>query len=155
MVLGFVRLYSIATCIGPRTAAGTLGQFTASHSNREVWTTNPKKYAKVIWNEGIAFAQIDDLHAKYGDVSLSRLITASRTPKKTTRSKACADVDVTRASGWLQVLRKNGRQISPKSFQVGIGVDWKSHLKMSSFTSLGVSIHGGSPKWRLYTGKIY
>jgi len=153
MVLGFVRLYSIATCIGPRTAAGSLGQFTASHSNRNrSLNDQPKKYPKVIWNEGIAFAQIDDLHVKYGDVSLSRLITASRTPKKPTRSKACADVDVTRASGWLQVLRKNGRQISPKSFQVGIGVEnpiWRclrSHL--------GGSIHGGSPKWRLYTGKI-
>lgn len=31
---------------------------------------------------------------------------------------ACTEVDVTRASGWLQVLRKNGRQISPKSFQL-------------------------------------
>ncbi|CAL1166621.1 unnamed protein product [Cladocopium goreaui] len=40
------------------------------------------------------------------------------TPSTQSLIAACADVDVTRASGWLQVLRKNGRQISPKSFQL-------------------------------------
>lgn len=40
-----------------------------------------------------------------------------RHPKQNVPTEACTEVDVTRASGWLQVLRKNGRQISPKSFQ--------------------------------------